>query len=118
MKSIGVFLFGLLSGTLMGWFLSSGSFPYVYQTTRPLMLLDNTGVKAGVLPAESVLVAEVELVRAPDLGWWGFVPVLFDTMQDAQDLGLIPWTGEKTELWREITLYARRSVDSSVENEE
>ena len=86
MKTVAVFLLGLLCGAAVVWWLVPGRYHHLYQTTGPLTLT-HQGRVIGVLPKGSPLLTNVELTRTPDLGWWGFAPVLFDDMWRAQDLG-------------------------------
>jgi hypothetical protein len=50
------------------------------------------------------MLSEVKLLRAPDLGWWAYVPVQFDGMKLAQDMGITP--GTKGALVSRATLFA------------
>lgn len=114
MKLIAVFLFGALCGAVLVWWLIPARYNHVYQTTRPLTLhvltlpsqrVPDQAHLSCVLPEGTPLLADVELTRTPDLGWWGFAPVLFDDMWQAQDLGVVPWN-QPDELWKHITLRA------------
>lgn len=104
MKVIGILLVGIALGFLLGWSFSPGPFRYFYTATRKIELLGSDGSTAGWLPAGTPLVSDEKLVRAPDIGWWAYAPVQFDTMWDARDLEIAP--GEKVNLISRMTLHA------------
>jgi len=97
MKTLVIFFVGVVLGGVAGVLLAphvfSGYMPHQYQTSKPIKLFDNEGREVGILPEGTPMIADVKLVRAPDIGWWGFVPVLFNDMWEAQDLGVVPVSG-------------------------
>lgn len=120
MKIVAAFLVGLLCGAAVVWWLVPGRYRHLYQTTQPLTLLPQTlpphalsdQVQTGcILPEGTPLIADVKLTRTPDLGWWGFAPVIFDDMWKAQDLGVVPWDGDR-EIWERITLRAAEFAEA------
>lgn len=104
MKFLGAVLIGIAVGFFFGWTSSPGPFQHFYKTTRSIEILGDGGRAAGWLPAGMILISDEKLERAPDLGWWAYVPVRFDTMWDALDLGVEPQ--QKVDPISRITLHA------------
>lgn len=50
------------------------------------------------------MLSEVELLPVSDRGWWAYVPIQFDDMQDALDLGVA--AGSQDALISGATLHA------------
>lgn len=106
------FVLGLLLGVATVWWLHPGRFRHAYETTRPIQLVDRgSGQRAGVLPTGALLLSPERLRRAPDLGWWGCVPVVFDDMWAAGDMGVAPAPRSDASLWERGALHATSTSD-------
>lgn len=93
----------LVVGIAGGYFLPRDRFPYAYDATRPLSVVDRNGKPAGTLPAGTRLASAERLLNSADLGWRAYVPVQFDTMKDARDCGVRP--GHKIASSTDVTLF-------------
>jgi len=117
MKTLGIFVVGVLVGGVLGVVVaprfSSRYMPYEYRTVKPIKLSASQGRQTMYLPEGTPVVSDVELVRAPEIGWWGFVPVLFNDMWEAQDLGVEPVTGE-LDIAASITVSGVRGDEAEV----
>ena len=51
------------------------------------------------------MLSELELLPASDQAWWAYVPIQFDDMQEALDMGVA--AGSREALISQATLHAR-----------
>jgi len=106
MKSFLILVLGLAIGFGSGWFVSQGSYRHFYETTQELQLLGSEAKIMGSLPIGTPMVSDLKLEPAPDLGWWAFVPVYFDTMAEAIEMGVKPRESGIVSVIMEATLRA------------
>lgn len=92
----GCFLLAL--GFTIGWFASPDQTHYFYQTSEPLMLLEDGVVAVARIPSGTPLLAESRLHDTLDLAWWAYVPVYFETQTHAVELGIV--SGARPESFR------------------
>ena len=102
--SIPLLLVGLLIGLGVGWYISPGPFRYYYRTTKEITVLSDAGLRIGTVPSGSPLVTDEELLPTADLGWWGYVPIQFDTRDVALELGVV--AGQKPASIKDFALRA------------
>jgi hypothetical protein len=96
---------GFVAGLILGWRLFPGPYRHFYQATREIQLLTQDSRPLCALPAGTPMLSEVKLLPVSDRGWWAYVPVQFDDMQDALDLGIA--AGSQEALISRATLHAR-----------
>lgn len=89
MKSMVSAAVAFVVGVGLGWWLSPGSYRYFYRTTDEIMLLADTGERVGKIPSSTPIISDERLFPTADLGWWGYVPVQFDTRSVAIELGIV-----------------------------
>jgi hypothetical protein len=95
----------LLLGLAVGWRLSPGRYRHFYRTTKPIRVLTKDSRPLCTLPAGTPMLSEIELLPVSDRGWWAYVPIQFDDMQEALDLGIA--AGSRDALVSRATLHAR-----------
>jgi hypothetical protein len=113
MKALTLLAVGLIVGFGVGWLLSPGAFRHYYQTTKEITLLADDGTRLGRVPSGSVLVSDERLFPTADLGWWGYVPIQFDTRDVALELGIVE--GRRPSSIADFTLRAEFDYSSGAD---
>lgn len=86
----------LATGFIAGWLASPGPFRHWYKSSKVITLVDMLDGRRRVLgriPSGTLVVADRSLGRHGEVGWWGYVPVLFGTETEAR--GLLAETSER-----------------------
>ena len=96
---------GLLAGLALGWRLAPGRYRHFYRATKPIQLLTKDSKPLCTLPAGTPMLSELELRPVSDQAWWAYVPIQFDDMQEALEMGVA--AGSQQALVSQATLHAR-----------
>lgn len=79
------FLAGVAMGVGLGRVVFRPVVPdHIYEITRSTSLTGPDGTKLGQLSTGVAVISHLEIDPDEDIGWWGYVPVRFGTMDEAQ----------------------------------
>lgn len=90
------FVAGVCVGIVVSLLVVPSGWRHWYQTKSDLLLTDNHGERAGVVPAGTRILAKDHLEESLDFGWTGCVPVQFESMTAAREAGVVSATKLKS----------------------